>query len=226
MGRDSGSDGRPGFRRRDHSVAPWIRTRLRTAPGAAVALALLVMATACLAAAFPRAVERYEDAGLRQAVVDATAPRTSLQVSAPQPGNYIPQSERETALRPESMRKSYERVLNVVERPLAVDSAQSVYGVRNINNLEAAETWLPHAERAARTDVARRAERTRRALQAERGPPSAREGAGDRRDPGGGGRGHHGDGQAPQHQGGFGDPRARGAACPARRARHRHRRPA
>lgn len=154
MGRDSGSDGRPdsrrpgsgglqGFRRRDHSVAPWIRTRLRTAPGAAVALALLVMATACLAAAFPRAVERYEDAGLRQAVVDATAPRTSLQVSAPQPGTYIPQSERESAVRPDSMRKSYERLLNVVERPLAVDPAQSTYGVRNVNNLEAAETWLP-----------------------------------------------------------------------------------
>ncbi|MCZ4515385.1 ABC transporter permease [Streptomyces sp. ActVer] len=154
MGRDSGSDGRPGFRRpgsdglpgfrrRDHSVAPWIRTRLRTAPGAAVALALLVTATACLAAAFPRAVERYEDAGLRQAVVDATAPRTSLQVSAPQPGTYIPQPERESAVRPDSMGKSYERLLNVVERPLAVDPAQSTYGVRNINNLEAAETWLP-----------------------------------------------------------------------------------
>ncbi|MEU9959021.1 FtsX-like permease family protein [Streptomyces sp. NPDC050982] len=141
--RRPGSDGRPGFRRRDHPVAPWIRTRLRTAPGAAVALALLVMATACLAAAFPRAVERYEDAGLRRAVVDATAPRTSLQVSAPQPGNYIPQPERETALRPDSMRKAYERVLNTIERPLAVDAAQSTYGVRNVNNLEAAETWLP-----------------------------------------------------------------------------------
>ncbi|MEU8863206.1 FtsX-like permease family protein [Streptomyces umbrinus] len=141
--RRSGSDKRPGFRRRDHSVAPWIRTRLRTAPGAAVALALLVMATACLAAAFPRAVERYEDAGLRRAVVDATAPRTSLQVSAPQPGTYIPQSERESAVSPASMRKAYERVLNVVERPLAVDPAQSMYGVRNVNNLEAAETWLP-----------------------------------------------------------------------------------
>ncbi|MGA6221247.1 FtsX-like permease family protein [Streptomyces umbrinus] len=141
--RRPGSDGRPRFRRRDHSVAPWIRTRLRTAPGAAVALALLVMATACLAAAFPRAVERYEDAGLRRAVVDATAPRTSLQVSAPQPGTYIPQSERESAVSPASMRKAYERVLNVVERPLAVDPAQSMYGVRNVNNLEAAETWLP-----------------------------------------------------------------------------------
>ncbi|MFD9193824.1 FtsX-like permease family protein [Streptomyces phaeochromogenes] len=141
--RRSGSDKRPGFRRRDHSVAPWIRTRLRAAPGAAVALALLVMATACLAAAFPRAVERYEDAGLRRAVVDATAPRTSLQVSAPQPGTYIPQSERESAVSPDSMRKSYERLLNVVERPLAVDPAQSTYGVRNVNNLEAAETWLP-----------------------------------------------------------------------------------
>ncbi|MGA5449470.1 FtsX-like permease family protein [Streptomyces umbrinus] len=101
------------------------------------------MATACLAAAFPRAVERYEDAGLRRAVVDATAPRTSLQVSAPQPGTYIPQSERESAVSPASMRKAYERVLNVVERPLAVDPAQSMYGVRNVNNLEAAETWLP-----------------------------------------------------------------------------------
>ncbi|MGI3230076.1 FtsX-like permease family protein [Streptomyces sp. GTA36] len=141
--RRPGSNRFPGFRRRDHSVAPWIRTRLRTAPGAAVALALLVMATACLAAAFPRAVERYEDAGLRRAVVDATAPRTSLQVSAPQPGTYIPQSERESAVSPASMRKAYERVLNVVERPLAVDPAQSMYGVRNVNNLEAAETWLP-----------------------------------------------------------------------------------
>ncbi|MEV2235102.1 FtsX-like permease family protein [Streptomyces phaeochromogenes] len=141
--RRPGSDGLPGFRRRDHAVAPWIRTRLRTAPGAAVALALLVMATACLAAAFPRAVERYEDAGLRRAVVDATAPRTSLQVSAPQPGTYIPQPERESAVSPDSMRKAYERVLNVVERPLAVDPAQSMYGVRNVNSLEAAETWLP-----------------------------------------------------------------------------------
>ncbi|MFI6279602.1 FtsX-like permease family protein [Streptomyces sp. NPDC050988] len=142
--RRSGSGGQlPGFRQRDHSVAPWIRTRLRTAPGAAVALALLVMATACLAAAFPRAVERYEDAGLRRAVVDATAPRTSLQVYAPQPGTYIPQSERESAVSPASMRKAYERVLNLVERPLAVDPAQSVYGVRNVNSLEAAETWLP-----------------------------------------------------------------------------------
>lgn len=39
--------------------APWVRTRLRTAPGAAWALALLVALTACLAAAFPRALDRY-----------------------------------------------------------------------------------------------------------------------------------------------------------------------
>ncbi|MFH8774815.1 hypothetical protein, partial [Streptomyces sp. NPDC017958] len=29
-------------------VAPWVRTRLRAAPGAALALALLVVVTACL----------------------------------------------------------------------------------------------------------------------------------------------------------------------------------
>lgn len=75
------------FARRDaeRPVAPWIRTRLRAAPDAAVALALLVTATVCLAASFPRAVDRYEDAGLRRAVADATAPRTSVMVSAPPP---------------------------------------------------------------------------------------------------------------------------------------------
>ena len=34
-------------------VAPWVRTRLRTAPGAAAALGVLVLFTAFLAAGFP-----------------------------------------------------------------------------------------------------------------------------------------------------------------------------
>lgn len=45
------------------ACAPWVRTRLRTAPGAACALGLLVLLTAFLAAAFPRAVDAYETKG-------------------------------------------------------------------------------------------------------------------------------------------------------------------
>ena len=39
------------------AAAPWVRTRLRTAPGATVALMLLVLVTSFLAAAIPRAVD-------------------------------------------------------------------------------------------------------------------------------------------------------------------------
>ncbi|WP_435885030.1 FtsX-like permease family protein [Streptomyces tauricus] len=133
------------FTRRDTEppVAPWIRTRLRAAPGAAVALALLVLATVCLAASFPRAVDRYEDAGLRRAVTDATALRTSVQMSAPPPSLGATQEERESVLRPAAVRERYERILKVVERPLVADPGQSAYGVRTTKTLEAAEKWLP-----------------------------------------------------------------------------------
>ncbi|MFL1902914.1 FtsX-like permease family protein [Streptomyces tauricus] len=133
------------FTRRDTEppVAPWIRTRLRAAPGAAVALALLVLATVCLAASFPRAVDRYEDAGLRRAVTDATALRTSVQMSAPPPSLGATQGERESVLRPAAVRERYERILKVIERPLVAEPGQSAYGVRTTKTLEAAEKWLP-----------------------------------------------------------------------------------
>ncbi|MFI1413704.1 FtsX-like permease family protein [Streptomyces sp. NPDC020707] len=124
-------------------VAPWIRTRLRAAPGAAVALALLVLATVCLAASFPRAVDRYEDAGLRRAVSDATALRTSVQMSAPPPSLGASQAERESVLHPASVRERYQRILKVIERPLVADPDQSAYGVRTTKSLEAPEKWLP-----------------------------------------------------------------------------------
>ncbi|MFD6286021.1 FtsX-like permease family protein [Streptomyces sp. NPDC060205] len=134
------------FTRRDAEppvVAPWIRTRLRAAPGAAVALALLVLATVCLAASFPRAVDRYEDAGLRRAVSDATPLRTSVQLSAPPPSLGATQQEREEVLRPASVRERYQDILKVVERPLVADPGRSAYGVRTTKSLEAPEKWLP-----------------------------------------------------------------------------------
>ncbi|MFC4471114.1 ABC transporter permease [Streptomyces xiangluensis] len=125
------------------TVAPWTRTRLRAAPGAAVALALLVALTASLAAVFPRAVDRYEDAGLRRAVEEATAQWTSVQLSAPQPAAELPQEERESALLPDTLGEQYAKLLDVVRSPLVADREQSTYGVRNAEPLEAPETWLP-----------------------------------------------------------------------------------
>ncbi|SFF49198.1 putative ABC transport system permease protein [Actinacidiphila alni] len=46
----------------------WVRVRLRSAPAAALTTAALVLATAFLAAALPRSVDRYQDHALREAV--------------------------------------------------------------------------------------------------------------------------------------------------------------
>ncbi|MPY58359.1 ABC transporter permease [Streptomyces spongiae] len=124
-------------------MAPWVRTRLRAAPGAACALALLVALTACLAAAFPRAVDRYEDAGLRDAVAEAPAERTILQFYAQQSTTELPPEEWESALGSDKMSKQYAQVLAAVERPLVVDRAQSSYGVRTTQPAEVWEPWLP-----------------------------------------------------------------------------------
>jgi putative ABC transport system permease protein len=125
------------------AVAPWARTRLHAAPGTACALALLVALTACLAAVFPRAVDRYEDAGLRRAVERATPDRTSVQLYAPQPGLGLPQSRREDAVRPRALGRQYTQVLAAVPGPLVVDRTQSTYGVRTTEDPEVPDPWLP-----------------------------------------------------------------------------------
>ncbi|WP_107474340.1 FtsX-like permease family protein [Streptomyces sp. NRRL S-340] len=127
-----------------NTVAPaWVRVRLRTAPGAAAALALLVALTACLAAAFPRALDHYEDAGLGRAVEQATPKRTTLTVSAPQPGLQLPAAERERALLPQALGRQFDRIADAVPGPLAVDRGQSSYGVQNTADLEAPDAWIP-----------------------------------------------------------------------------------
>ncbi|MBH5134841.1 ABC transporter permease [Streptomyces sp. HB-N217] len=126
-------------------TAPWVRTRLRAAPGAAVALAVLVAVTACLAAAFPRTLDRYTDAGLRRAVERAPADVTGVQVSAaPDPGADAEAAE--DSLRPRRLTAAYRSVLGIVERPLVVDEEQSSYGVRVTDGLPAPEKWLPRPD--------------------------------------------------------------------------------
>ncbi|MGV4981868.1 FtsX-like permease family protein [Streptomyces sp. NRAIS3] len=124
-------------------VAPWVRTRLRAAPGAACALALLVALAACLAGAFPRAVDRYEDAGLRRALAQARPDRTTVQVLAPQPDLGRSAGQRATAMRPAALERQYRKVLTTVGSPLTVDRAQSVYGVAGSVNPAVPDAFLP-----------------------------------------------------------------------------------
>ncbi|MFJ2307182.1 FtsX-like permease family protein [Streptomyces sp. NPDC087787] len=125
-----------------NAVTPaWVRIRLRTAPGAAAALALLVALTACLAAAFPRALDRYENAGLARAVDRAGPPRTTFTMSAPVPA--VPDRQREQALLPPALGRQLTKVLDAVPRPLVADPGQSSYGVANATDLAVPDRWIP-----------------------------------------------------------------------------------
>ncbi|WP_374205165.1 FtsX-like permease family protein [Streptomyces sp. TRM72054] len=141
----SGQDEGPSAARphgRAESFPAGLRTRLRAFPTAAVALALLVAVTAALAAAYPRAVDRYGDAGLRRAVEQAAPDRTTVQLQAPPPWTDT-MREAEAALRTGPLAAAQAKVLAAAKAPLVPDPAQSSYGVRTAVGLEAADTWLP-----------------------------------------------------------------------------------
>lgn len=110
--------------------APWIRTRLRTAPGAATALAVLVLVTAFLAAAFPRAVDAYETKGLRHDILTADAGRSTLEVARPQPGLELPQAQRDDEARSPELARIGAGLLKALPAPLRADTSSVAYGVR------------------------------------------------------------------------------------------------
>ncbi|MFF9349316.1 FtsX-like permease family protein [Streptomyces sp. NPDC014734] len=132
------------FGRGERAAVPWVRTRLRSAPGAALAFALLVAVTACLAAAFPRALDRYEDAGLRRSVERTPASQSVVRLSAPAPLTVeMPQDQREELLRPATVKHDYESILGTLRRPFVPDLSQSSYGVTTSVNHEVTDPWLP-----------------------------------------------------------------------------------
>lgn len=125
------------------AVAPWVRTRLRAAPGAALALALLVALTACLAGAFPRAVDRYEDAGLVHSIHQARPERTTVRATALMPLYDMSVEDPDTVLRPDVLRRQYEKLLTSVGDSLSVDRAQSAYGVATDTPIGVFDPWIP-----------------------------------------------------------------------------------
>lgn len=124
-------------------VAPWLRTRLRAAPGAACALATLIAVTACLAAAFPRALDRYQDEGLRAAFTSAPPARSTLQFYAPAVPSDLPRKDWGQIVRPATVGAQFAKVAGHVEESFAVDRAQSSYGVRTTTRRPADGRTLP-----------------------------------------------------------------------------------
>ncbi|MCC8481326.1 ABC transporter permease [Streptomyces globisporus] len=126
--------------------APWIRTRLRTAPGAAVALAVLVLVTAFLAAAFPRAVDAYETKGLRHDIRRADAGRSAVEVSRPQPGLELPREQREAGVRTPELKRIGGALGRALPEPLRADMPSVAYGLRTMKPVLATEPWLPRPD--------------------------------------------------------------------------------
>ncbi|MGP3735842.1 FtsX-like permease family protein [Streptomyces sp. GDS52] len=127
-------------------AAPWVRTRLRAAPGAALALALLVAVTAFLAAVLPRAVDRYGDAGLHRALETAGPDSTGVQLAASLPDPGLSREEQEAAVRGDVLRAHRSELLALAGRSLPLDPHRSSSGVRTSEAQKMSEPWLPRPD--------------------------------------------------------------------------------
>ncbi|MET9955638.1 FtsX-like permease family protein [Streptomyces sp. NPDC006339] len=126
-------------------VAPWVRTRLRTAPGTAVAYGLLVLVTAFLAAALPRAVDAYETEGLWHAVASAEARRSAITLTTSPEADWTPAAQA-AQLTPERLRATRDALLPLLPPPLRTDPANSAYGVHTTKRVPGLDPWLPQPD--------------------------------------------------------------------------------
>ncbi|MGW4052944.1 FtsX-like permease family protein [Streptomyces sp. NPDC004779] len=126
---------------RVRAVAPWVRTRLRAAPGAAAGLALLVFVTALLAAALPRVVDAYETEGLRHGVRTAPAHLSQVEVTVP--------LEQGATISPETLRELQEGLRGLIPPPLLTDPGQTAHGIRTMVLIPGLDPWLPRPSNVA-----------------------------------------------------------------------------
>lgn len=128
------------------AAAPWVRTRLRTAPGAAVALALLVLLSSFLAAAMPRAVDSYETSALR-ADIDAFPMRSALRISNPPYQAGQDPAGAHLLLKADQLAERDEKLRGLFKAPLHIDAAQSAYGTRNAHAVRSPDRYLARPDR-------------------------------------------------------------------------------
>ncbi|BAJ26161.1 MULTISPECIES: hypothetical protein [Kitasatospora] len=101
--------------------APWVRTRLRTAPTAAALTAVLALALVFLAAALPRALDRGADGALRDFLRGSGPVATSVGVTSGLPVTDDPSGR---------LDETSEQLTGVVGAVLPLDPSGPVYGRR------------------------------------------------------------------------------------------------
>ncbi|MFF3257529.1 hypothetical protein ACFYWP_42675 [Actinacidiphila glaucinigra] len=119
----------------------WIRARLRAAPGGTLAVAALVLVTAFLAAALPRAVDGYENGALRDTLSHTSLPERSVTMSLQVSRLSVPFGP-EALLASDSLRKTEKEFQKLVRPPLALEPDQTVYGVSSADT-DATDPGLP-----------------------------------------------------------------------------------
>ncbi len=131
-------------RRVPSAEAPWVRTRLRAAPGAALALAGVVLVTAFLAAAMPRTVSAYETSALRDSIARVALPLRSVSLTETLTPSQAPLHGPEfvSPAAVDTVRGDFARIAEPT-LPLHSSVAQTAFGVRNTLPDPVTDTDLP-----------------------------------------------------------------------------------
>ncbi|MEV6107091.1 FtsX-like permease family protein [Streptomyces sp. NPDC051940] len=123
----------------------WTRIRLRTAPGAALALGLLVLVTAFLAALLPLAVSSGQDRAVRETVDAAPADDRTLTFSFDRQFDMDPMGEN-SGLAPLIMENRTRIIRDLTRDPLRTDPAAVSFGVRTAPYWPASDPGLPRPD--------------------------------------------------------------------------------
>ncbi|MFB6597414.1 FtsX-like permease family protein [Streptomyces diastaticus] len=127
------------------SAAPWVRTRLRAAPLQALSLAVLVLVTAFLAGALPRAVEDAEAEGVRHAMTGEPA-GGAIEVLGSPPGPHQSATVREEAVRAATLRAVGAEIDALLPAPLTAAPQNGSLGVQLSEPLPSEDPGLPRPD--------------------------------------------------------------------------------
>lgn len=116
----------------------WLVRRLRAAPGTVLAFAVLVLVTACAAAALPRVLDAYGDSALRQTLQDAPyGDRMITGTTSSSLAGYP------RAVQPDSVDAAASVFRRAIHAPLCIRDDDASHGVRNIVPAPADDPGLP-----------------------------------------------------------------------------------
>ncbi|GLW14104.1 membrane protein [Streptomyces sp. NBRC 13847] len=122
----------------------WWRARLRASSTTALALAALVLVTAFLAAAFPRAREAYETDGVRHALGSAPPDQRTVEITVSRAD--LTGGDPAAAYAAPELARQDRAIRGQFTAPLRIAAADAVHGVRTTKAPAAQDAWLPRPE--------------------------------------------------------------------------------